>query len=64
MTTITPPNVAPIKEVARWYGEDYARLYAAVRSGELPATNHGDERRAKWWVKTADVDAWLAEKAR
>lgn len=59
MRTITPPERAPLNEVARWYGLSYQWLYGLVRGGQIPATNLGTDHRAKWWVKTADVDAYL-----
>ena len=56
---ITPPNSAPIHECARWMSLDYPWLYGLVRSGTIPAENRGSERRAKWWVRPADVAAHL-----
>ena len=61
--TITPPERAPLNEIARWYGLNYAHLFRAVRTGQLPHENHGTDLRPRYWIKTADMDAYLDELA-
>lgn len=60
MTTITPPERAPLAEIARWYGLSYHALFRDVRAGVLASENHGTGERPRYWVKTSDVDAYLS----
>lgn len=60
--TITPPESAPVSEVARWLGLDYVWLWRLVCSGVIPGRNQGSRARARWWVRPADVLAYLDER--
>lgn len=62
MTHITPPERAPLAEIARWYGLSYHALFRDVRTGVLASENHGTGIRPRYWVRTADVDAYLEQR--
>ena len=56
---VSPPERAPLNELSRWYGLPYQYLYGLVRGQQIPAENLGTPERAKWWVRTADLEAFL-----
>lgn len=56
---LSPPERAPLNEISRWYGLPYQYLYGLVRGGQVPAENLGTDERAKWWIRTSDVESFL-----
>ncbi len=59
MTAHTDVEYARLKDAARITGLDYQMLYNLVRSGDIPASDLSTGKRSVWWVRLADVRAYI-----